>query len=188
MLQILLRPNNRYSVAECAQMAIEADAQWLILDIPAADAVRDEINAIVELCRDAGVMLTCTDVELAKEYKMHGVFLTDPAADAVALRDELGPEAVVATVIDDAELAPTLENSDIDYVAVAIEHSKLTPDAIRATGYGIGIVAYAPALPADFERFEELRRQGYNGICAGPAVFEYADDPIAFISHIIERL
>ena len=79
MLQVIITPGERYSLAEMAQMAVEAGAGWLQLRVPGLEggALRDAAADIVALCRQSGVMLTIEDsVEAARELGLHGVYLS----------------------------------------------------------------------------------------------------------------
>ena len=99
MIQIIIRnENDRYSVAELVQMAVEGGCRWIRIDLPDADeAYMLELGEqIVPLCREAGVILTIDNhPDIARKLGLHGVHVSDKALNPVALREELGPEAVI---------------------------------------------------------------------------------------------
>ena len=184
MLQVLLQINDRYSLSQMAQMAIEAGCGWIVLAAGISEEEkREHYPAMVDLCRESGVMLTVTDdIEAAKEYGMHGVFLTLGAASPVKVREDLGPEAVIGAETGESSVALELERADIDYVAIAPDKdAAATIAAIRATGSQFPVVAYTDCIDAD--AVLALKKDGFSGICCGKPLFE-AEDPVAAISTV----
>ena len=59
MLQVVITPNDNYSLAEMAQMAVEGGAKWLQLRVPGLpdNEVREAVPDVVALCREAGITL-----------------------------------------------------------------------------------------------------------------------------------
>lgn len=170
-----------------AQMAIEGGCGWLILgdNIDAAER-REHYPAIVEMCRQAGVMLSATaDIAVVKEYGLHGIYL--PYCNtAVQLRTELGPEAVIGTAVDNASQAIELEKADIDYVTLPpVEASSSVIEAIAQAGGKIPVVAYVDTSERD--HIDHIRAMGFSGICCGKQLFE-ADDPVREIESLIAYL
>ena len=89
MLQFIARINDRYSVAELAQMAIEGGCHWVELDLPDAsdDFVRETALELKNLCMETGTFLTIVDrPEVAKEAGLHGVQLRGANARRVHSR------------------------------------------------------------------------------------------------------
>lgn len=120
MVQVILpRDNERYSIPELAQMAIEGGCRWLRIDgTDAADEyIREFCAEIVPLCQESGVMLSLDGkAELAKELGLHGVHIADKSVSPAAVREDLGPEAVIGVTTGDPALAFQLMKADIDYV------------------------------------------------------------------------
>ncbi len=188
MLQVLIEINDRYSLPEMAQMAVEAGCGWIVLGAGISEAEkREHYPAIVELCRESGVMLTATgDVEAAKEYGLHGVFLPLGAVSPLKVREELGAEAVIGAEAGEGSVILELERADIDYVAVRPDAKAASIIAeVRGAGSNFPIVAYAES--ASLEEVASLKETGYSGICCGKALFELAD-PIERIVQLREFL
>ena len=120
MIQILIdNSSENYSVAELAQMAVEAGCRWIRLRLPDADEafVREQTGLIVPMCKEAGVMLSIDDrPDMAKSAGLHGVHLNDKKFNPVAVREELGPEAVIGVTTGDVSVAAAMKKADIDYV------------------------------------------------------------------------
>ena len=124
MLQYIVRINNRFSVAELAQMAIEGGCHWVELDLPEAsdDYVRATAAELKDLCLETGTFLTIVDrPEVARELGLHGVQLRGRrAAEAARLREELGAEAIIGIEVSRADEILKVQNLDIDYVHAAV--------------------------------------------------------------------
>lgn len=120
MVQVILpRDNERFSVPELAQMAIEGGCRWLRLDGTDADDenIRELCAEIVPLCQESGVMLSLDGKpQMAKELGLHGVHIHDKNVKPADVREELGPEAVIGVTCGDPSLALLLMKADIDYV------------------------------------------------------------------------
>lgn len=189
MLQVIITPTNRYSLAEEARMAVEAGAQWLQLRVPGMsdDEIREIAPEIVTLCREAGVMLTLEDnMPMARELGLHGVFLHH-GANPVKTREELGAEAVIGTEVGSADSTVAMSRADIDYVALAESISpKLIAD-VRAAGCTIPVVAYRPGSLFTPSEVESLMDEGYSGLCGGDGVFA-TDTPVERIEAILRQL
>ena len=122
MLQFIARINDRYSVAELAQMAIEGGCHWVELDLPDAsdDFVRETALELKNLCMETGTFLTIVDrPEVAKEAGLHGVQLRGAnARRAAEVREELGAEAIIGIEAAGADAILRTQNLDIDYATL----------------------------------------------------------------------
>ncbi len=189
MLQILIKPNEKYSLAEMAQMAVEGGAGWIVVDgVDENDTtLRDTMPEVVDMCREAGVFLTITDrPDLARDLGLHGVFLTDKSLSPVSLREELGAEAVIGTLVSTPDAAASLERADIDYVALGRDQSdaKEFIASLRATGAQFRVVPYPPGGALTPDTVTALLETGYSGICGGDTIFE-SGDPVATIEQLL---
>lgn len=189
MLQILIKPNDRYSVSEMAQMAIEAGAAWIVLSVGEGDGLRDEVRDITEMCRTAGIILTCDNVELAREYAMHGVLVDGTAMSPAALREELGAEAIIGAVAGSADAVLSLSRADIDYVALteADSRSEALIADVRQAGCNIPVVALLPDMPLSDAYAKSVLEAGFTGICAGARFFD-GENPVAEIESLLNTL
>lgn len=189
MLQVLIEKNDKYSLTEVAQMAIEAECSWLVLTAGLNDAEkREAFPDIVELCRESGVMLSVeAEPEVAKEYGMHGVFLPLGGQSPVKVREELGPEAVIGAEVGLASVAAELARADIDYVSLPVEMPVEEAAALiaetRIAGAKIPFVARCKQ-PADAD---VMMAAGFSGICCGKALYE-TGDPVENIASLRRHL
>lgn len=192
MLQIIIRPNDRYSLGECAQMAVEAGAKWLQLAVSDGDidALREEIDEIVTLCRDGGVILTVEDrPDLARDFGLHGVFLHAGSQSPVAVRENLGAEAIIGAEAGSAGTAMSLYKADIDYVTVNLADSSAASVLadIRKAGCEVPVVACIPDAMLDDDAVAKAVAAGFSGACVGTAIFT-GGDPVARIEGILKTI
>lgn len=189
MLQIKIAPSDRYSLAEMAQMAVEAGAQWIVI-VPGDEShFRDTGLEIATLCREAGIILTLEgSTNMTRELGLHGLFV--PAGQsAPAAREALGPEAIIGTEVASAESALALEKADIDYVCLPADtNGEQAAEIIgraRQAGCTMPFVAEVQnALEADYAA---LAAAGYAGFVAEDGIFD-ASDPVADIENLLARI
>lgn len=193
MLQIRLTPDDRYSIAEMAQMAIEGGCGWIQLDTAGMDeaALREIGKELVPLCKETGTMLTLeNNVGMARELGVHGVFLTGDH-NPVAVREELGPEAIIGVYNASADAAVSMERADIDYLIIPAdvkdeEAARIITDT-RKAGAEIPFVSLSGRAPMTADGFAAILSLGFAGILAGSEMFK-ADDPVEHIEKIIATL
>lgn len=190
MIQIRLAPDARYDISEMAQMAIEGGCGWLVLssEALAASDIRSLAENLVPLCRDSGTILTLEDdIEAVKELSAHGV-LVNRGVNALAVREQLGPEAIVGTEVATSSAAVEMSRGDIDYVLLPADTNlgdvKQIVAATRACGVEIPFVAQCDVRTADFATLLEA---GYAGVYATAGVFD-SDDPVENISKLISAI
>lgn len=192
MLQFIVSANDRYSMAEQAQMAVEGGCQWIEMDFgPDADPawIRETANEIIPLCREAGVMLTIRDYpDMAKELGLHGVHLTAPDSNAGAVRERLGAEAVIGARVATASAVPMLDKLDIDYASLSPDVSEneaanLIAD-VRAGGCRLPIVLINDYDASDVDVIKAI---GASGVATGRRLLE-APDPVAAIAEMLKAL
>ncbi len=182
MLQFIAQINDRYSVAETVQMAIEGGCRWIQLHLPdlSDEDIRQMAGDIVEMCREAAAFLTIEDrPELAKELGLHGVHLKDlKGRSAASYRDELGPEAVIGIESGSASSILSLRNADIDYVTTPADMSAEAIAELIATvreaGIELPIVAMGEISPEDAVVYIAA---GASGIATGMHIIA-SKDPV----------
>ncbi len=182
MIQIIIRnENDRYSVAELVQMAVEGGCRWIRIDLPDADeAYMLELGEqIVPLCREAGVILTIDNhPDIARKLGLHGVHVSDKALNPVALREELGPEAVIGVTVADVGTALAMAKADIDYVQLNDDF-----DAERIAAFMVDLRQVNPSYPvvAAGDEYaaaiDALLALGVSGVAVGAPMYK-ADDPV----------
>ena len=190
MLQFIAEYNERYSIAETVQMAIEGGCRWIELHMPQSDdsEIREVAAELIPLCRESGVFLTIEDrPELARELGLHGVVMTSLKTTAHKFREDLGPEAIIGLRVATTPAVVAIQNADIDYVtlppdmpvsAIAqfMEEPKSTD--IRTPGVATGDI--------NLENAAAYMATGISGVAtAAPA---YAKDPVEYTTRLIEAL
>lgn len=189
MLQVLIEKNDKYSLTEVAQMAIEAECSWLVLAGDTQETERREsFPDIVEMCRQSGVMLSVENQpEVAKEYGMHGVFISLGGPSPIKIREELGPEAVVGAEVGASSVAAELARADIDYVSLPenlpVEEAASVIAETRLAGVKIPFVARCKAA----EDADVMMAAGFSGICCGKSLYE-SGDPVENIASLRRHL
>lgn len=192
MLQFIATTNDRYSVSELAQMAIEGGCRWIELDLSGADDgyVRATALEVKEMCQESGAFLTIVDrPEVARELGLHGVQLRGAkATEAARLREELGAEAVIGIEVANATAILRTQNLDIDYATLPFG---LAPGAIEAivkdvrkAEMQLPIVARGEFTP---DEAIEAIVAGANGVAVGSAIAD-APDPIEATQVMLEAL
>ena len=192
MIQIIIRnESEKYSVAELVQMAVEGGCRWIRLDLPEADeAFMLELgNEIVPLCRDAAVMLTIDNrPDIARKLGLHGVHISDKSLNPVALREELGPEAVIGVTVSDPGTALAMAKADIDYVQLP---GDFDADSIAAFMVDLREVNKNYPVVAEGDAYADcigsLLALGVSGTAIGAPVY-MADDPVAATANLLNQL
>lgn len=198
MLQYILTPDERYSAGELAQMAIEGGCGWISINAPelSDEQLREALAPdVVEMCREAGVFLTLDDrPELARELGLHGVRLSreflfaHPAQTPMALREELGPEAVIGVETSDPSVVPGLLPADIDFVTLPADFDSEARrgfvNRLKELDVAIPVVASGDFTP---EKACEAIADGCRGVAVGSAITG-APDPVVATAALINAL
>lgn len=194
MLQIKLTPEDTYSIAEMAQMAIEGGCGWIQIDPAGMDdsALRELGQELVPLCKETGTILIIENhTEMARELGLHGVFLAGNNSNPVAVREELGPEAIIGTYNASADAALSMEQADIDYLVIPADVTDEEAANIiaetRKAGGKIPFVALSNRAALSQEGFAKIFSLGFAGILAGIEVFN-AKDPVENVERLITAL
>ena len=190
MLQFIAEYNERYSIAETVQMAIEGGCRWIELHMPQSDdsEIREVAAELIPLCRESGVFLTIeVRPELARELGLHGVVMTSLKTTAHKFREDLGPEAIIGLRVATTPAVVAIQNADIDYVtlppdmpvsAIAQFMEELKPTDITTPVVATGDI--------NLENAVTYMATGISGVAtAAPA---YAKDPVEYTTRLIEAL
>ena len=192
MLQFIARINDRYSVAELAQMAIEGGCHWVELDLPDAsdDFVRETALELKNLCMETGTFLTIVDrPEVAKEAGLHGVQLRGAnARRAAEVREELGAEAIIGIEAAGAGAILRTQNLDIDYATLPaglpVADVERIVAAVRKAEMQLPVVASGEFTP---DGAIEAMVAGASGIAVSAAIAD-APDPVEATQLLVEAL
>lgn len=194
MYQFVTDSNSGYSLAEQAQMFVEAGGMWIQLATgkdESAPEIRDEINMVMEIAKNENSFLVIEhNVELVNELKVHGVHLFPGDMLPKEARELLGPHAVVGVTVTTAEEVINLRSADIDYVQigpypeVSIERYINIVKAVREQNVEIPIVASGYIANEDIKAIMET---GVNGIATGTPALK-TNDPTAYFRETLEIL
>lgn len=198
MLQYILTESDRYSIAELAQMAIEGGCTWIDLHLPGLDdaRVRQEIAPeVIDMCREAGIFLTIDDrPELARELGLHGVRMTagnspsEAPMSPGALRDELGPEAVIGIETADPSASPSMVAADIDFICTPASFDASTRksfiDSLRSLGIALPVVAQGDITP---DNIRSILDEGFQGVAVGRYITG-SDNPVEAVSQLLQAI
>lgn len=192
MLQFIAQTNDRYSVAETVQMAIEGGCRWIQLHLPGLtdEDIKAMSGDIIDMCRESAAFLTVEDrPELAKELGLHGVHLTDASnRSAAKVREELGPEAVIGIEVTSAAAIMALRNADIDYVTLpadmAVGEIAEIVSVVRDADISTPIVATGDITP---EHALIYLAAGVSGIATGTPIID-AKDPVKEVEIMLQNL
>lgn len=192
MLQFIAQTNDRYSVAETVQMAIEGGCRWIQLHLPGLtdEDIKAMSGDIIDMCRESAAFLTVEDrPELAKELGLHGVHITDASnRSAAKVREELGPEAVIGVEVASAAAIMALRNADIDYVTLpadmAVGEIAEIVSVVRDADISTPIVATGDITP---EHALIYLAAGVSGIATGTPIID-AKDPVKEVEIMLQNL
>lgn len=193
MLQFITSISDKYSIAEEAQMAIEGGCQWIQVSksLPDGTTQKDILQEIQPLCEENGVFLMVdSDVELAKEMRIHGVHLKKSDMKPADAREALGPHAVIGVDVDSASDIMALKGLDMDYVVLdfdnghSIDSIKSIIEEVHKNGFEIHIVVKGSFEMSDLH---SLQQAGVNGFAISGQIID-APDPVTATAGILKEL
>lgn len=193
MLQFITSTSDKYSIAEEAQMAIEGGCLWIQVSQSLPDGVtqKEVLQELQPVCEENEVFLMAdSDVELAKEMRIHGVHLKKDDMKPAEARELLGPHAVIGVDADTAADIIALRGLDIDYAVLDFDDRHSIPsireivNEVRKEGVGIHIVARGRFALSDFS---ELKQAGVNGFAVSRQITD-TSDPVAATAEILDAI
>lgn len=122
MLIFIAKRHTGFTLIEQVNTAIQAGCGWIQVSVKdfTETEINDSMDSIVNECREQGVILTIEDnIELAEKYGVHGVYISDADANARAVRERMGAEAIIGIESKSASSVATLAAFDIDYVTLS---------------------------------------------------------------------
>lgn len=186
MLQFIAAVDDRYSIPEQIQMVTEGGCAWIQLRVPGMDEseIRELAGEIVPLCRESKTILVIEDhVELARELSLHGVHLTGGGQSPAAVRELLGPEAIIGVQSPDISALAALKAADIDYVTFShIAVDRLADKIVSARCSGCDLPVVAEIKYGD--PAEVIKATGCSGVALHESIID-ADDPVEETARLI---
>lgn len=193
MLQFITSTSDKYSIAEEAQMAIEGGCLWIQVSQSLPDGVtqKEVLQELQPVCEENEVFLMAdSDVELAKEMRIHGVHLKKDDMKPAEARELLGPHAVIGVDADTAADIIALRGLDIDYAVLDFDDRHGIPtireivNEVRKEKVEIHIVVRGRFSHSEFS---ELKQAGVNGFAVSRQISD-APDPVAATAEILDAI
>lgn len=193
MLQFITSTSDKYSIAEEAQMAIEGGCLWIQVSQSLPDGVtqKEVLQELQPVCEENEVFLMAdSDVELAKEMRIHGVHLKKDDMKPAEARELLGPHAVIGVDADTAADIIALRGLDIDYAVLDFDDRHGIPtireivNEVRKEKVEIHIVVRGRFSHSEFS---ELKQAGVNGFAVSRQITD-SPDPVAATAKILDAI
>lgn len=188
MIQYKTIRSERYSASEQVQMAIEGGCGWIEFDPESVRPcdVRDILEPIIAMTKEAAAFLVISgDPVMAKEYGVHGTLLQNVEDNPMAVREDLGPEAVIGVKVRNASDMSRLTGVDVDYTVVEFDGDYNAFASFVAELRGIN-----PELPVvadgnvSVENARMLIEAGVSGVILSRG-FVDAADPVAYMAEAL---
>lgn len=193
MLQFITSASVKYSIAEEAQMAIKGGCLWIQVSQsqPENTTQKEVLQELQPMCEENEVFLMAdSDVELAKEMRIHGVHLKKDDMKPAEARELLGPHAVIGVDADTAADIIALRGLDIDYAVLDFDDRHGIPtireivNEVRKEKVEIHIVARGRFSHTELS---ELKQAGVNGFAVSRQITD-APDPVAATAEILNAI
>ncbi|MDE6317175.1 MAG: thiamine phosphate synthase, partial [Muribaculaceae bacterium] len=159
--------------------------------LPAGISLKEALTELQPLCEENEVFLIAdSDVELAKDMRIHGVHLKKGDMKPAEARELLGPHAVIGVDVNSAADILSLKGQDIDYAVLDFDGEQSIPriteiiKEVNADGMEIHIVARGMMSLADMT---ELQKAGVNGFALSRQIIDAAD-PVTATADILKAL
>lgn len=168
MLQFATSESSRHTIGNQIKTALDAGCGWIrITGKPDASAVEEAIPP----CQEAQAILVLDDdIKLVDRLRIHGLHLTQwSRGSVIAVREELGPHAILGVTCADSSLITELSGLDVDYMVVPapdegnpidfyisfMEKLKESKSEIHAVAAGnLPVSSYPAILATGIEGFE----------------------------------
>lgn len=192
MLLFIAKRHTGLALSEQAHLAIQAGCGWIQVctdGIPEQE-IRAQLSIIVGECREQGVILTIEDnPELATEMGVHGVYISESSANAHALREKLGAEAIIGIAAASALSVGTLAALDIDYVTLPvdtdIDAATTFVKTVRDAGVNTPIVAVGAHAAANLRA---MVNAGVNGFALSLEDLKPSSDPVQALDSVLSAI
>lgn len=182
MLQFITDIKAKTPVSDQILKAIEGGCRWVTISTEGASS--EEIKKIVEAVKPTCVekevfLIMDSDVELAKECNVGGVFLHKDGVPCSKARMELGPAAVIGVEASSMADVHAVSALDIDYFGLPFGSEALDIDKIRDMCYHMEKeeIAQPRVVFGDIQLSDllPLIEAGANGVAVSSPIAEAAD-------------
>lgn len=190
MLQYATFNSKEISAVGQTETVLRGGCRWIRLTGATSEA---DVKALMPVCQEADAILVIDDdVDLVEKLRVHGVHLTScERGHIIAVREKLGPHAIIGVTCRNAADIEQLRGLDADYITVPYTGNE-TPGEfyhevskkISEAGAEVHLVA-SGCFPVDV--LKSIQTAGAAGVEMSGEVFDNAD-PAAFVKSVLDIL
>lgn len=190
MLQYATFNSKEISAAGQTETVLRGGCRWIRLTGSQYEA---DVKALMPICQDSDAILVIDDdVELVENLRVHGVHLTScDRGRLIAVREKLGPHAIIGVTCCSAADIEQLCGLDVDYITVPYTGNETPGEfyqgishSISEAGAEVHLVA-SGCFPAD--ALKSLLKAGVAGVEMSKEIFDNSD-PAAFVKSVLDIL
>ena len=190
MLQYATFNSKEISAAGQTETVLRGGCRWIRLTGSLSEA---DVKALMPICQESDAILVIDDdVELVEKLRVHGVHLTScDRGHLIAVREKLGPHAIIGVTCRNAADIEQLRGLDVDYITVPYTGNETPGEfyqgvshSISDAGAEVHLVA-SGCLPAD--ALKSLLKAGVAGVEMSKKLFDNSD-PAAFVKSVLDIL
>lgn len=190
MLQYATFNSKEISAAGQTETVLRGGCRWIRLTGSQSEA---DVKALMPICQESDAILVIDDdVELVEKLRVHGVHLTSyDRGHLIAVREKLGPHAIIGVTCRNAADIEQLRGLDVDYITVPYignetpgEFYQGVSHRISDAGAEVHLVA-SGCFPAD--ALKSLLKAGVAGVEMSKEIFDNSD-PAAFVKSVLDIL
>ena len=182
MLQYATFNSKEISAAGQTETVLRGGCQWIRLTGSQSEA---DVKALMPICQEADAILVIDD-------DVHGVHLTScDRGHLIAVREKLGPHAIIGVTCRNAADIEQLRGLDVDYITVPYTGNETPGEfyqgvshSISDAGAEVHLVA-SGCFPAD--ALKSLLKAGVAGVEMSKEIFDNSD-PAAFVKSVLDIL
>jgi thiamine monophosphate synthase len=117
MFQFSTNESSETPIIRQVQAALDGGCQWIRLT---GNHTAESVNQLIPLCQQADAILVLDDnAEVVEQLRIHGLHLTGwTRGELIAIREKLGPHAIIGVTCPEPALIEQLAGLDIDYMVI----------------------------------------------------------------------
>ena len=190
MLQYATFNSKEITAAGQTETVLRGGCRWIRLTGSLSEA---DVKALMPICQESDAILVIDDdVELVEKLRVHGVHLTScDRGHLIAVREKLGPHAIIGVTCRNAADLEQLRGLDVDYITVPYTGNETPGEfyqgvshSISDAGAEVHLVA-SGCFPGD--ALKSLLKAGVAGVEMSKEIFDNSD-PAAFVKSVLDIL